>query len=127
MKILAVDDEGDTRQWLKDLLEEAGHAVTVAGSGREALDEVAAGRFDVILLDLMMPEIDGFEVIRSLTGYWTNQRVPVIVISCRRDRNSRSFARVFGCVRFLEKPFEPRQLFDALRVVEQGGGDLVPA
>jgi two-component system KDP operon response regulator KdpE len=127
MKILVVDDEDDTRQWLKDLLWHAGHRVTEAASGREGLDALEGGRFDLVLLDLMMPDIDGFEVIRSLTGYWTNMRVPVIVISCRRDRNSRSFARVFGCVRFLEKPFEPRQLFDALRVVEQGGGDLIPA
>jgi DNA-binding response OmpR family regulator len=52
--------------------------------------------------------------------------VPVVVISCRRDSNSRSFARVFGCSRYLEKPFRPEELLQVLREIDLGREDTVP-
>jgi len=84
-------------------------------------------RFDAVLLDLMMPEVDGYQVIRSMTGHWVNRRVPVVVISCRRDSKSRSFAKVFGCSRYLEKPFRPEELLEVLREIDLGREDTVPA
>ncbi|HLY10920.1 MAG TPA: response regulator [Planctomycetota bacterium] len=127
MKILAVDDEEDTRRFLTDLLTQEGHDVVTASTGLEALAAVQIHRFDVVLLDLMMPEVDGYKVIRSMTDHWVNVRVPVVVISCRRDARSRSFARIFGCARYLEKPFKPEDLIEALRDIDQGRQQTVAA
>jgi len=125
MRILAVDDEEDTRRFLKDLLTQEGHEVVTAATGLEALAAVQIHRFDAVLLDLMMPEVDGFKVIRSMTDHWVNYRVPVVIISCRRDAHSRSFARIFGCARYLEKPFKPEALIEALQEIDQGRQETV--
>jgi DNA-binding response OmpR family regulator len=112
---------------LKDLLTQAGHEVATASSGLQALAAVQMIRFDAVLLDLMMPEVDGYQVIRSMTDHWVKRRVPVVVISCRRDSKSRSLAKVFGCSRYLEKPFRPEELLEVLREIDLGREETVPA
>jgi DNA-binding response OmpR family regulator len=126
VKILAVDDEKDALQWLEDVLSQEGHQVLGVTSGLQALAAIEIARFDVVLLDLMMPEVDGYEVLRSMTDHWVNVRVPVVITSCRRDPRSRSFARVFGVRHYLEKPFQPEELLKALRDIERGREELVP-
>jgi DNA-binding response OmpR family regulator len=120
MKILAVDDEEDTLLLLKDLLTEAGHRVVTASEGLEAMAAAQMEPFDAVLLDLMMPGTDGYQVARFLSDHWNTSSIPVIVITCRRDEESKSFAKIFGCVRYLEKPFEPAQLLEALRDIDSG-------
>ncbi len=127
MKILAVDDEEDTRRLLKDLLTQAGHQVFTVSSGLEALAAVQMIRYDVVLVDLMMPKVDGYQVIRSITDHWVNRRVPVVVISCRRDDRSREFSKIFGCARYLAKPFRPEELLQVLHDIDQGQEESVPA
>lgn len=126
MKILAVDDEEDTLAFLKDLLTQAGHRVMTSSQGLEAMAAAQMEPFDVVLLDLMMPETDGYQVARFLSDNWNTSSIPVIVISCRRDEESKSFAKMFGCSRYLEKPFEPSQLLEALRDIDRGYGENVP-
>ncbi len=126
MKILAVDDEKDALRWMEDLLSQEGHQVLGVTSGLQALAALEMAKFDVVLLDLMMPEVDGYQVLRSMTDHWVRSRVPVVITSCRRDARSRSFAKIFGVSRYLEKPFQPGELLEALRDIERGREELVP-
>jgi DNA-binding response OmpR family regulator len=120
MNILAVDDEQDTRKFLDDLLTELGHRVVTAASAREAKGILQRESVDVVLLDLMMPGTDGFQFARYLSETWGILDVPVVVISCRRDEESKSCARIFGCVKYLEKPFDPTELIETLRDIDRG-------
>jgi DNA-binding response OmpR family regulator len=92
MRILAVDDEEDTLQFLKDLLTQAGHRVVAVSKGLEAMAAAQVEPFDAILLDLMMPGTDGYEIARFLSDTWNTSDIPVIVISCRKDEESKSIA-----------------------------------
>jgi DNA-binding response OmpR family regulator len=125
MRILVVDDEEDTLAFLKDLLAQAGHRVVTTSKGLEAMAAAQIEPFDVILLDLMMPGTDGYQVAQFLSENWNTSDIPVIVISCRRDNESKSFATMFGCARYLEKPFEPAQLLEALRDIDSGHREKV--
>jgi DNA-binding response OmpR family regulator len=126
MKILAVDDEEDTLLLLKDLLTQAGHQVVTASEGLKAMATAQMEPFDAVLLDLMMPGTDGYQVARFLSDNWNTSSIPVVVITCRRDEESKSFAKVFGCVRYLEKPFEPEELLEVLRDIDSGHREEVP-
>jgi DNA-binding response OmpR family regulator len=120
MNILVVDDEQDTRRFLDDLLSELGHRVMTAASAPVARGILQRRPVDVVLLDLMMPGTDGFQFARYLSETWGTLDIPVVIISCRRDEDSKSYARIFGCVKYLEKPFDPTELIDTLRDIDRG-------
>jgi two-component system phosphate regulon response regulator OmpR len=120
MKILVVDDEKDARSLLKDLLSQAGHRVTAAESAIEAMALVQLESFDLAILDLMMPGVDGFQLTQFMSSNWNTFEIPMIVTSCRTDKESKSWARMCGCRRYLEKPFSPGELLDAVREMDQG-------
>jgi DNA-binding response OmpR family regulator len=120
MNVLAVDDERDTRTLLNDLLTEVGHHVVTAANAREARAALEREPIDVVLLDLMMPGTDGLEFARSMSENWGTLGIPFIVVSCRRDEESKGCARIFGCARYLEKPFDPLELIEAIGDIERG-------
>ena len=92
MNILAIDDERDTLLFLKDLLTQAGHRVTAVDNGVRAMAAVQIEPVDVVLLDLMMPGTDGYKVARFLSENWKTYEIPVVVLSCCRDDESKSLA-----------------------------------
>lgn len=126
MRILAVDDEKTVRHMLKELLRRAGHEVTTAASGIEAFAHVRTRRFDLILLDLIMPGMDGYQLAQYLSNNWDTFDIPVIVISGRTDAESKSWVTINGCVRYIEKPFRVGELLDAISEVERGESEVVP-
>lgn len=106
--ILVVDDNLLNRKKLKLAAETLGYVVQTAPDGRAALDMLGDGDFDVILLDLLMPQMDGFEVLAELKEHPTLRDIPVIVVSDLEDRpESVSQAIVLGAVDFLPKGFDP--------------------
>ncbi|HLY76008.1 MAG TPA: response regulator [Planctomycetota bacterium] len=118
MNILLVDDDDDARTLTKDLLASAGHHVTAAASGFEAIMHVEIQHYDLVLLDLMMPGVDGFQFAEFMSCHWNTFDTPVIIVSCRKDAESKSLARVFDCAGYLEKPFSPAELFDVISGIE---------
>jgi DNA-binding response OmpR family regulator len=114
MNILLVDDEHDARTFTKKLLATAGHHVTAAASGMEAIMHVEIRHYDLVLLDLMMPGVDGFQFAEFMSSHWNTFDTPVVIVSCRTDPQSRSLARIFACAGYLEKPFSPAELFDVI-------------
>jgi len=107
--VLVVDDDPDILDALSEILHVEGYEVQRARNGREALQRLEEGLPDLVLLDLMMPVMDGWEFARSLSG---DARPPIIVLSA--DRNVSSRAREIGAVEWLAKPFELSELLAAV-------------
>ncbi len=121
MTILVVDDEEDTRNFLRDLLVHAGRSVTTAGSAAAAMVHVHLQQYDLILLDIMMPGIDGHQLAQFLTSHWNTFDIPIVVISCRKDAESKSWAKLNGCVGYIEKPFSPVEILETIEAIERKG------
>jgi CheY-like chemotaxis protein len=111
LDILVVEDTPDSLQFMKDLLESAGHQVVTAGTGAEAVRACLARSFDVVLLDLVLPDIDGMAVVESIRG----TGIPVIAMSAYLDRwSDDAFVRA-GFRSRIRKPFKSAELLSALR------------
>jgi CheY-like chemotaxis protein len=108
--ILVVDDEMLNRTLLATSLEEMGHGVELAADGQEALDLVRARPIDLVLLDLLMPEVDGYHVLETMKGDEVLQHIPVIVISAVDEMESILRCIRIGAADYLPKPFDPELL-----------------
>lgn len=113
--ILAVDDNRMSRLKLARTLEGGGYSVSQADGGRTALDMLRAGAFDLVLLDILMPEVDGFQVLGEMKNDADLRDIPVIVISGLEDMDSVDRCLAAGAGDFLSKPVDPTVLQDHVR------------
>ncbi|HEV8190888.1 MAG TPA: response regulator [Ktedonobacterales bacterium] len=113
--ILVVDDNRVNRLTLARSLEQQGHTVSLAENGKQALDMVRAESFDVALLDILMPEMDGFQVLERIKADQELRDIPVIVISALDDIESAVRCIEMGAEDYLPKPFDPVLLRARLR------------
>lgn len=109
-RILIVDDERRNRQLLEVMLSQEGYELVTANSGLEALDSVAAHRPDLILLDVMMPGLNGYEVAATLKVDPATRHIPIIILTALDDRNSRIHGLTAGAEEFLTKPVNRHEL-----------------
>ncbi|OGO31751.1 MAG: hypothetical protein A2136_04700 [Chloroflexi bacterium RBG_16_54_11] len=107
LKILIVDDEPFNVDYIEQELEDSGYATISAANGQEALDKVLSEAPDLLLLDIMMPVMDGFEVLTRLKGNLETREIPVIIISASNDLKSMVRGIQLGAEDYLPKPFEP--------------------
>jgi DNA-binding response OmpR family regulator len=114
-RILIVDDERDNRELLGIMLTHEGFLVSDAASGREALDAVARQPPDLILLDIMMPGMTGYEVTTNIRSNEATKNIPVIMVTALNDRNTRMLAQNAGADDFLTKPTEIAELCARVR------------
>ncbi len=122
---LLVEDDARLAALTRDYLEGHGVVVTVASDGRRGLAEALARRYDVVLLDLMLPELPGLEVCRELRA---RSDVPVIVLTARGEEADRVMGLELGADDYLAKPFSPRELLARIRaVVRRARGQAGPA
>lgn len=105
--ILVVDDEPDIRKILEILLESNGYTILSADSGKAALDLVAKHRPDLVLLDIIMPDMDGYLVARQLREDPVTQNLPIIMISARNEDVDEILGLELGADDYIRKPFEP--------------------
>ena len=105
--ILVVDDNSANREMLGRRLEREGHRVQLAESGRQALEVLRARRVDLVLLDVMMPQVDGYEVLRQLKADETLRNIPVLMISALDEIESVVRCIELGAEDYLPKPFDP--------------------
>lgn len=103
-RVLIVDDEWNMRNLLRIYLEQAGFGVREAASGSEALDLLRAGAFDAVVLDVMMPDMDGWQVCEELRGF---SMAPVLMLSARSDTKDIVKGLKIGADDYLPKPFQP--------------------
>jgi DNA-binding response OmpR family regulator len=122
-RILLVDDEPAVQTLLKYPLSKDGYEVVSAVDGREALERFAEQRFDLVVLDIMLPKLDGIEVCRRLR---TRSQVPIIMLTAKDDEIDKVVGLEMGADDYITKPFSVREFRSrvraALRRAEMGGG-----
>ena len=110
-RILVVDDDQVIQQLLKVNLELEGYQVAVASDGEEALDLFGGFQPQLVLLDIMMPKLDGWEVARRLADT-TGGPVPIVLLSARAQESDVQKGNDLGVAAYVTKPFDPIQLLD---------------
>ena len=108
--ILVVEDQEDNRQILRDLLQSADYEMIEAVDGAEALDAVAKRRPDLILMDIQLPILDGYETTRRLKANPFLKSIPIIAVTSYALSGDEKKARAAGCDDYVTKPYSPRQL-----------------
>jgi two-component system OmpR family response regulator len=125
MRILVVEDESDLLNVLTQALREEGYAVDSAGDGQEALFKASAGHYDAIVLDLMLPVTDGWEVLRKLRK--EGHTVPILVLTARDAVHDRVSGLDLGADDYVRKPFELDELLARVRaLVRRAAGKADP-
>jgi two-component system cell cycle response regulator DivK len=114
-RILVVEDQQDNRQILRDLLTSADFEVIEAVDGEAGLAAAAAHKPDLILMDVQLPGIDGYEATRRLKGDAVLRDVPVIAVTAHALSGAEQEARAAGCDGYISKPISPRQLLAKVR------------
>jgi len=122
--ILIIDDDPQIRNVLRIALQQAGMDTTEAGDGAEGLRKAQSGRFDLIVLDIGMPAMDGLEVCRTLR---LTDMTPILFLTARDDEIDRILGLELGGDDYVTKPFSPRELVARIKVIlrRAGGGGPV--
>jgi CheY-like chemotaxis protein len=120
-KILVIDDEADTIRMLTTALGVFGFTVLPAYSGEEAVTGFQKHQPAAVVLDLMLPDVDGFEVARRLRALPGAARVPIVVLSATADIAAEEQSRAAGATHFFRKPMNIRTLAEALRAAIEKG------
>ena len=113
-RVLVVDDEPAIRDLCRVSLELRGFEVDEATDGHHALQRIRAARPDVVLLDVMMPKLDGWSTLDRMAADPTMDGLPVVLMTAQSDDADRSRADAAGVAHFVAKPFDPRELVDAI-------------
>ena len=114
-RILLIEDDPRLAGLVTEYLGEAGFVVSTAATGRAGLDRIGREPYDAVVLDLMLPDIDGLEVCRQLRA--SSTEVPVLMLTARGDTMDRVVGLEIGADDYMPKPFEPRELLARLRAI----------
>jgi two-component system, cell cycle response regulator DivK len=114
-RILVAEDQEDNRQILRDLLGNAGYEMIEAQDGEQALAQAAKHRPDLILMDVQLPLMDGYEATRRLKADPALRAIPVIVVTSYALSGDEAKARAAGCDAYVAKPYSPRTLLAKMR------------
>jgi len=116
-RVLVVEDDPDIAELVARYLEKAGYAATRVSSGRDALDAVRAKAPDLIVLDVMLPHVDGLEVCRLLRANDHTASIPIIMLTARAEESERIVGLEMGADDYLAKPFSPNELVARVRAL----------
>ncbi len=117
-KILIVDDSPTERFYLTDILARAGYAVSTAVNGEEAIDKIRAERPQLILMDVVMPGANGFQVTRAIARDPELSSIPVIICSSKNQETDRIWGMRQGARDYLVKPVDPALLLGAIATLD---------
>jgi len=117
VRILCVDDEPHNLSLLEAMLTPRGYGVVLAQNGPEALEKIATERIDICLLDVMMPEMDGFEGCRRIKADDRHRNIPVVMITVYADRENRIRAIEAGAEDFIAKPFDSTEVLARIKML----------
>lgn len=113
-RILIVDDEKDIREVVREYAQISGYETDEAQDGLEALDMVAANDYDCVILDVMMPKLDGFSACKQIKKI---KPVPIIMLSARQEEYDKLFGFELGVDDYVIKPFSPKELMARIKVI----------
>ena len=116
-KILVVEDTEDNRQILRDLLGMAGYDMIEAHDGAEGVAQATAHKPDLILMDIQMPVMDGYEATRQIKANPELKAIPIVAVTSYALSGDEEKARAAGCDGYIAKPYSPRQMLAKVREV----------
>lgn len=122
MRVLVIEDEARLAATLQDLLELNGYTADVRNDGESGLDDALTGIYDVVLLDVMLPKLDGFTVLRCLRE--SGSAVPVLMLTARSEISDRVEGLDRGADYYLTKPFDPKELLACIRALTRRQPEL---
>lgn len=114
MKILIVDDEIKIREVVSEYAKASGYECDQASNGKDAVEMVSERNYDCVILDIMMPELDGFSACKKIKAI---RNVPVIMLSARTEEDDKLFSFDIGVDDYVTKPFSPKELMARIKVV----------
>ncbi|MCX7313269.1 MAG: response regulator [Hyphomicrobiales bacterium] len=114
-RILVVEDQEDNRQILRDLLGSVGYEMVEAHDGQQALTAVVEHKPDLILMDIQLPIMDGYEATRRIKAMPEYKNIPIIVVTLYALSGDEGKAREAGCDAYVTKPYSPRALLAKIR------------
>lgn len=123
MQILIVEDEVRLADALAQILREQKYVVDAVYDGRDGLDYAASGQYDVIVLDVMLPSMDGFQVVRSLRDQ--HIQTPVLMLTAKDDLRDKVRGLDCGADDYMTKPFAPEELSARIRALSRRQGDVI--
>ncbi|HAT11587.1 MAG TPA: DNA-binding response regulator [Planctomycetes bacterium] len=115
-RVLVIEDEPDLQELLRFNLQKEGHTVTVAGTGSDGLHELRRQPFDLVLLDLMLPDRDGLEVCRIVRGDESLSAMPIIMVTAKGEESDVVLGLGIGADDYVTKPFRVKELMARIRV-----------
>jgi DNA-binding response OmpR family regulator len=116
-RVLVVEDDPDIAQLVAHYLEKSGFSVDLLTNGRDALASIAAHAPDVLVLDLMLPQVDGLEICRVVRGNDATAAIPIIMLTARAEESDRIVGLEIGADDYLGKPFSPNELVARVRAL----------
>jgi len=114
VRVLIIDDDTELTALLRELFEREGYSAAIEHDGMRGLERALAGGFDILVLDLMLPGLDGFELLKRLR---TKSRVPVLMLTARGEDVDRIIGLDLGADDYLPKPFNPRELIARVNAI----------
>ncbi|MBU2567540.1 MAG: response regulator [Elusimicrobia bacterium] len=121
-KILVVDDEEDYLNLAKTILEPEGYSVITASDGLIGMEKLSLEKPDLLILDINMPEINGFNVCEKIRASGEFKRIPIIMLTVRRKEEDKIKGLETGADDYITKPFHPRELISRVRTVLRRSG-----
>jgi twitching motility two-component system response regulator PilH len=118
--VLVVEDSVTQREMITDLLKGSGLNVTVASDGVEALEQIQGHRPDLVVLDIVMPRMNGYEVCRQLKANPKTQNIPVVMCSSKGEEFDRYWGMKQGADAYIAKPFQPTELVGTVKQLLRG-------
>jgi DNA-binding response OmpR family regulator len=126
-RILVVEDDPDIAELVARYLSKAGFLTDRAASGREALEAIRLKAPDLLVLDLMLPHVDGLEICRQVRAYEKTANTPIIMLTARADESERIVGLELGADDYLAKPFSPNELVARVRALLRRANRHAPA
>lgn len=124
MRILVVEDETLLAETLADILSQAGYTADIASDGETGLDDAQSGIYDAIVLDVMLPKLNGFELLRRLRA--DGKSTPVLMLTARGELEDRVRGLNWGADYYLTKPFENEEFLACLKAIIRRPGEIAP-
>ena len=116
-KVLVVDDSATDLKRLEQIVAGAGYTVITASSGKEALERVKSDQPDAVLLDIIMGDMNGFQVCRALTSDATTKNIPIVLVSGKKEKTDQVWGVEQGARAYVTKPFTSEQILNQLRAL----------
>lgn len=115
--ILCVDDAPADLKLLETTLTQAGYVVATAHDGKAAIEAVGRSKPDLIFMDVNMPEMDGFQATRTLSGSAETKMIPVVLVTAKDQKADRVWAQMLGVKGYITKPYPPQALLDIVKAI----------